>query len=78
MIGGEAKAVFDSLIEPHERFHQISKMALERKAAGKLVEAEELVTEMHQLSTLLVRRLIALDNLAVDSKTERKTLEAAC
>ncbi len=63
-VGEEAKRVFDSLFEPHEQFHRASRTALESKQQGDTVTANAAVTEMHQLSTVLIHKLIKLDKLA--------------
>ncbi len=77
-VGSEASEVFRSLIEPHERFHQASHQALEKKLAGDDAAAELHVTEMHQLSTLLVRKLIQLDQLAIEAGNTKERIEEAC
>ncbi len=63
-VGEEAKQVFDSLFEPHEQFHRASKTALESKQKGDMTTASAAVTEMHQLSNVLIHKLIKLDRLA--------------
>ena len=63
-ISSEAKALFDSLLEPHQRFHEASKQALEKKRAGDASGAEAAITEMHKLSALLVNKLLSLDQIA--------------
>ncbi len=67
-IGPDAQALFESIFEPHQRFHEASSQALELKEAGNLVAAEEKLTEMHQLSALLVDKLLKLDTLAAGKK----------
>ena len=62
-VGEDARAVFDQLHEPHERFHQASKVALERKAAGDSAGMEEAMTEMFKLSNTLVSMLMQLDSM---------------
>ncbi|HHJ80238.1 MAG TPA: hypothetical protein ENJ65_01240 [Candidatus Tenderia electrophaga] len=64
LIGADAKALFDSLIEPHERFHLASRQALDSQQAGDMVSAEATLTEMHKLSTVLINKLLELDRLA--------------
>jgi hypothetical protein len=66
--GAAAKAVFDSLADPHREFHEASAKALELALAGKTREAEEEITTMHRLSALLVSRLLELDRLAGATK----------
>ncbi len=60
-VGAEAKAAFDSLLEPHQQFHEMSKQALEKKRAGDEKGAKSAATEMHKLSAVLVDKLLALD-----------------
>ncbi|MEK8018996.1 MAG: CZB domain-containing protein [Candidatus Parabeggiatoa sp.] len=58
-----AKEVFDSLFEPHERFHITSKQALDKKQAGDDEGAKLAMTEMYRLSHLITQKLLALDTL---------------
>lgn len=58
-----AKTVFDSLLEPHERFHKISQEALNKKAAGDDVAAQAALTELHTLSNILANKLLELDKM---------------
>ncbi|EIJ42470.1 hypothetical protein BegalDRAFT_1591 [Beggiatoa alba B18LD] len=58
-----AKEIFSSLFEPHERFHQISKQALDLKKVGDMDGVHKLVTEMHVLSNTISRKLLDLDEL---------------
>ena len=67
-VGPEAKAVFDSLEEPHQQFHEASAKALELALAGKATESEAEVTAMHRLSAHLVERLLELDRLSGAAK----------
>ena len=67
-IGPDAQSLFDSIIEPHRLFHEASSQALEFKEAGNQAAAEEKLTEMHQLSALLVDKLLKLDTLAAGKK----------
>jgi hypothetical protein len=63
-VGAEAKGIFDSLIEPHQRFHEASKRALEKGQQGDTGASNEAVTEMHKLSNTLVDKLLTLDKLS--------------
>jgi hypothetical protein len=58
-----AKEVFDSLIEPHARFHQISQQALMKKQQGDENAVRTAITEMHLLSTTLTNKLLELDKM---------------
>jgi hypothetical protein len=62
--GDAARAVFDSLLEPHEQFHNASHLALERKSACDIAGMEAAMTEMFKLSVVLVDRLMKLDELS--------------
>lgn len=59
-----AKTIFDSLQEPHEQFHVVSKQALEKKQAGDEEGAKAALTEMHVLSTAITNKLLQLDGLS--------------
>jgi hypothetical protein len=63
-VGPEARALFDSLDEPHRLFHEASARAISLSAAGQSAESEQAITEMYRLSALLVDRLLQLDRLA--------------
>ena len=63
-VGPAARAIFDSLFEPHEHFHSASGQALQLHDAGNEAGSAAAVTEMHRLSALLVTRLLELDRLA--------------
>ncbi|WP_295388579.1 CZB domain-containing protein [uncultured Thiodictyon sp.] len=67
-VGREATAVFDSLAEPHQQFHEASAKALELALAGEASAAEEEITAMYRLSALLVDRLLELDRLSGSAK----------
>ena len=62
-ISTKAREIFDQLLEPHERFHYASRLALNCKAAGDPSGMDEAITEMFKLSNRLVNILIELDNL---------------
>ena len=57
----KAKELFDSLFEPHQQFHEHSKVAIEKKGAGDEEGSNNEVTEMMKLSTTLVNKLLAMD-----------------
>jgi hypothetical protein len=60
-----AQEIFESLFEPHERFHQISKEVLEKKPATDDDENyQTALTEMCQLSQTITQKLLDLDALA--------------
>jgi Chemoreceptor zinc-binding domain len=60
----QVKDIFDSLLEPHERFHNISKQALEKKQGGDDQGAQAVITEMHVLSHIIAQKLLELDTLS--------------
>jgi hypothetical protein len=62
--GSEAKVLFDSLFEPHRRFHDASHAAIEKKSAGDDMGSHADITEMMKLSVVLVDTLLALDKAA--------------
>ncbi|RKZ38253.1 MAG: hypothetical protein DRQ49_00505 [Gammaproteobacteria bacterium] len=59
----EAQKIFDSLFEPHEQFHTVSKKALEKACPEK--NAKIAITEMYKLSQILTQKLLALDTLKI-------------
>lgn len=63
MSNNKAKKVFDSLLEPHQRFHELGRQALEKKQAGDDSGAKALLTELHVLSTTITRILLELDSM---------------
>lgn len=63
-IGADAQSIFDSIIQPHQQFHEVSHQALQAKESGDEPKAASLVTEMHRLSSHLVDKLLQLDRLA--------------
>ncbi|MES9944513.1 MAG: CZB domain-containing protein [Candidatus Thiodiazotropha sp.] len=63
-LGGEAREIFESLLEPHEAFHQASHQALSCKAEKDQAGMESAMTEMFKLSVTLVDTLIKLDRLS--------------
>jgi len=63
MSDSRAKAVFDSLLEPHQKFHSMSHQALEKKRSGDEAGVKAALTEMHLLSTVLTNKLLELDGM---------------
>ena len=61
----QALQVFNSLFEPHERFHQVTKQLLEQKSAATETATQLAMTEMHRLSQVLSQKLLALDAVAM-------------
>lgn len=64
VVGDEARRLFDTLLEPHQRFHDASHEAVVKQQAGDSEGAEAAVTEMHKLSTVLINILLELDKLS--------------
>lgn len=60
----KAKEIFDSLLEPHQKFHMMSRQALENKLAGDEAGVKAALTEMHLLSTILTNKLLDLDGMS--------------
>ncbi len=58
-----AKAIFDSLKDPHEKFHTISKDVLIKHSSGDAEGARKAATEMHILSTQIYNKLLDLDGM---------------
>ncbi|MEW8027176.1 MAG: CZB domain-containing protein [Candidatus Thiodiazotropha sp.] len=63
-ISEEACAIFDSILEPHEQFHQASQRALDCKKSDDKNGMEEAMTEMFKLSAKLVDILMELDSMS--------------
>lgn len=63
MKDNRAKEVFDSILEPHERFHILGKKALENKQAGDEDAMKQALTSLYTLSTVLTNRLLELDRM---------------
>jgi hypothetical protein len=59
----DISAVLDSLLPPHEQFHQASHRAIQCKADGDNQGMEAAMTEMLKLSVTLVDTLMKLDLL---------------
>lgn len=58
-----AQKLFDSLFDPHERFHQVGREALQKKDEGDEAAVKKLMTEMHVLSTIITNKLLELDSM---------------
>jgi len=61
MQNHRAKEIFDSLLEPHQRFHDAGRRVLNAKVAGDADGAQAAMTEMYQLSAVLTHQLLDLD-----------------
>jgi hypothetical protein len=59
----KAQAIFDSIKDPHEQFHLISKTAVEKKKDGDESAAKAASTQMHVLSNTICNKLLDLDKL---------------
>ncbi|MBT2971361.1 MAG: hypothetical protein B6D72_01420 [gamma proteobacterium symbiont of Ctena orbiculata] len=68
-IGNDARHIFDSILEPHQQFHQASQQALDCKKNGDTSGMEEAMTEMFKLSAKLVDILMQLDTMSRRSPT---------
>ena len=60
-VSTELREIFDTLLEPHELFHNTSHEAVKKSLEGDKKGAELHVTQMHKLSTTLVNILLKLD-----------------
>lgn len=63
-LGAEAVAVFESLLEPHQQFHESGRIAVEKHVAADAAGREAAVTDMMRLSNTLVGKLLTLDRMA--------------
>lgn len=63
MNNHKAQEIFESLLEPHERFHTLGHQALEKKRTGDDSGAKAIMTELHVLSTVLTNKLLELDKM---------------
>jgi hypothetical protein len=68
-LGPVAQALFDSILGPHQRFHEASSLALERKRALELEGMRLAITEMLKLSAMLVDKLLTLDQMTRERST---------
>jgi hypothetical protein len=59
----QAQQIFESLFEPHERFHSISQQALKKKQQGDKIGIQTTLTEMYRLSHIITQKLLELDTL---------------
>jgi len=57
------KQQFDSLFEPHTRFHEVSKEAVKKRQNGDKPGAKILVAEMKEISNLLTSKMLELVTL---------------
>ncbi len=64
-LGAEAHKLFEQLLEPHEKFHEASARALSHFQAGDEIGQYRAMTEMHQLSSYLIKTLLELDRSAL-------------
>jgi hypothetical protein len=63
LSNSKAVEIFESMKEPHEKFHAASKQALEKKRAGDEEGAKAAMTDMHSLSAILSNKLLELDKM---------------
>jgi hypothetical protein len=63
-VSAETRNLFDTLLEPHQRFHDASHEAVEKHMAGDEAGAKQAVTEMHKLSNVLINILLDLDKMS--------------
>ncbi|MEN8166359.1 MAG: CZB domain-containing protein [Pseudomonadota bacterium] len=63
-VSDEARRLFDTLLEPHQRFHDSSHLAIQKHLEGNSEGAKAAVTEMYKLSNILINILLELDKLS--------------
>ena len=63
-VSTEARNLFDSLLEPHQRFHDTSHEALLKQQNGDTDGAKASMTEMLKLSNVLINILLELDKMS--------------
>lgn len=63
-LGPEGQALLESILEPHRQFHEASSEAIHLQESGDQQGMEACITQMHQLSALLVDKLLELDRLS--------------
>ena len=63
-FGPEALALFERLLEPHQRFHEISHQAIRQREAGDSAASRAAISQMMRLSVQLVDTLLDLDAMA--------------
>lgn len=61
-LGSRAVEIFESVLEPHQRFHEASARALARQGAGDRAGSERAISEMLRLSVALINKLGSLDD----------------
>lgn len=61
----QAQQIFNSLFEPHERFHLVTQQLLEQQSTLDKSSIQLAMTEMHKLSQILSQQLLSLDALAM-------------
>ncbi|OAD19712.1 methyl-accepting chemotaxis sensory transducer [Candidatus Thiomargarita nelsonii] len=59
----KVQEIFDSIFEPHEHFHTISKQILEKKQGGDEPAAQNAMMDMYRISHILTQKLLKLDTL---------------
>ncbi|MFZ1341803.1 CZB domain-containing protein [Thiothrix eikelboomii] len=60
-LGADVHNLFEQLFEPHEKFHEASARALAHFKTGDELGQYRAMTEMHQLSSYLIKTLLDLD-----------------
>lgn len=63
MKNPQAQKIFESLIKPHERFHNLSQEALERNQAHDEEGVKAVMAEMRVVSYSIAQKLSELDAL---------------
>ena len=68
----QAQQIFNSLFEPHERFHLVTQQLLEKQSIPDNPSIQLAITEMHKLSQILSQQLLALDVVAMAKEKNEK------
>ncbi len=63
MKNPKAKEVFESILEPHQHFHDLAQQVLHQKRSGDEAGVRVALTELYLLSTILTNKLLDLDRM---------------
>jgi len=70
VLGSQAEKIFQQLHEPHEKFHNVSDAAYQAFNEGDLKLAKSSLIEMIYLSDKLIKLLMELNQMAIDTQTK--------
>ncbi len=63
MKNSKARAIYNSLLESHKRFHEIGEEALKKTRSGDKTGAKAALTQLHLISSTLTKQLLELDDM---------------